>query len=156
MNAKKPTSTEHLASSTRSDEADGRFSVGRAAELLVASRLVELGMNVFFPFSDRSPVDLIGVWKGQTQRIQVKARWQPRVGAGQDVTVNGVNSSNADALIVYLNKPTPSFYIIPATEIDEVSTVMFYPFGRSGKTPRRYWDEWRDRWDILKCSPKCT
>ena len=156
MSEKKPTSTEHLASSTRSDEADGRFSVGRAAELLVAARLVELGLSVFFPFSDRSPVDLIGVWKGQPQRIQVKARWTARVGAGQDVTVNGVNSSNADALVVYIDKPTPSFYIIPAKEVDAVATMVFYPAGRSGKTPRRYWDEWRDRWDILKCSPKCT
>ena len=113
-------------------------------------------MSVFFPFSDRSPVDLIGIWKGQTQRIQVKARWQPRVGAGQDVTVSAVNSSNADALVVYIDKPTPSFYIIPAGEVDGITTMVFYPGGRSGKTPRRYWDEWRDRWDILKRSPKCT
>ena len=155
MNEKKPTSTE-LSTSSRSVDVDGRFNVGRAAELIVAARLVELGLDVFFPFSDRSPVDLIGVWEGHPQRIQVKARWQPRVGAGQDVTVSAVNSSNADALVVYIDKPTPSFYIIPAKEIDEVSTMVFYPAGRSGKTPRRYWDEWRDRWDILKRSPKCT
>tara|TARA_R110000822_G_scaffold76725_2_gene184492 strand:+ start:473 stop:937 length:465 start_codon:yes stop_codon:yes gene_type:complete len=154
VNEKKPTSTGLSASLTTGGE--GRFKVGRSAELLVAARLVDLGFDVFFPFSDRSPVDLIGVWEGHPQRIQVKARWQPRVGAGQDVTASGVNSSNADALVVYLNNPTPSFYIIPAKEINEVSTVMFYPAGRSGKTPRRYWDEWRDRWDILKCSPKCT
>ena len=156
MNEKKPTSTELSASSPKNLEADGRFNVGRSAELLVGARLVELGFNIFFPFSDRSPVDLVSVWKGQTQRIQVKARWSPRVGAGQDITVRGVGSSNTDALVVYLDKPAPSFYIIPAKELDGVTTMMFYPAGRSGKKPRRYWDEWRDRWDILKCSKKCT
>ena len=155
MSEKKPTSTAHSTSS-RSVEVDGRFNVGRAAELIVAARLVELGLDVFFPFSDRSPVDLIGVWEGHPQRIQVKARWQPGVGAGQDVTVSAVNSSNADALVVYIDKPAPSFYIIPAKEVDGISTMVFYPGGRSGKTPRRYWDEWRDRWDILKRSLKCT
>ena len=155
MSEKKPTSTE-LSTSSRSVDVDGRFNVGRAAELIVAARLVELGLDVFFPFSDRSPVDLIGVWEGHPQRIQVKARWQPRVGAGQDVTVSAVNSSNADALVVYIDKPAPSFYIIPAKEVDGISTMVFYPGGRSGKTPRRYWDEWRDRWDILKRSLKCT
>jgi len=155
VSEKKPTSTE-LSTSSRSVDVDGRFNVGRAAELIVAARLVELGLDVFFPFSDRSPVDLIGVWEGHPQRIQVKARWQPRVGAGQDVTVSAVNSSNADALVVYIDKPAPSFYIIPAKEVDGISTMVFYPGGRSGKTPRRYWDEWRDRWDILKRSLKCT
>tara|TARA_R110000824_G_scaffold95166_2_gene228967 strand:- start:280 stop:741 length:462 start_codon:yes stop_codon:yes gene_type:complete len=153
VNEKKPISTELSASSIRSQEVDGRFNVGRAAELLVAARLVELGLSVFFPFSDRSPVDLIGVWKGKTQRIQVKARWQPRAGAGQDITVSGVNSSNADALVVYIDNPAPSFYIIPAKELDGVSTMVFYPGGRSAKRPKKYWDEWRDRWDILKRSP---
>jgi len=154
VNEKKPTSTEPSASSTRDGE--GRFKVGRSAELLVAARLVEFGFDVFFPFSDRSPVDLIGVWEGHPQRIQVKARWTAREVAGQDVTARGVSSSNADALIVYLDKPTPSFYIIPAEEIDGITTMVFYPNGRSGKRPRRYWDEWRDRWDILKRSPECT
>ena len=107
MNEKKPTSTEPSASSTRNGE--GRFKVGRAAELIVAARLVELGFDVFFPFSDRSPVDLIGVWEGHPQRIQVKARWTVREVAGQDVTASGVSSANADVLVAYLDKPTPSF-----------------------------------------------
>lgn len=156
MNEKKPTSTEPSASSIRSLEVDGRFNVGRAAELLVAARLVELGFSVFFPFSDRSPVDLISSWEGHAQRIQVKARWKPRGGAGQDVTISGVSSSNTDALVVYIDNPAPSFYIIPAKELDGITTLIFYPTGRSIKTPKKYWDEWRDRWDILKGSPKCT
>lgn len=118
--------------------------------------MVELGFSVFFPFSDRSPVDLISVWEGHSERIQVKARWQLRAGVGQDVTISGVNSSNADALVVYLDKPAPSFYIIPATELDGVTTMIFYPSGRSMKRPKKYWDEWRDRWDILKIPLKCT
>lgn len=154
MNEKKPISTAHSVSSTNGGE--GRFKLGRSAELLVAARLVDLGFDIFFPFSDRSPVDLIGIWEGQTQRIQVKARWTTREGAGQHVTVSGVRSSNADALVVYLDKPTPSFYIIPSSELNGATTMTFYPGGRSAKRPKKYWDEWRDRWDVLKCSPECT
>jgi hypothetical protein len=156
VSEKKPTFTGRSESSVlKSLESDGRFNVGRAAELLVAARLVELGFSVFFPFSDRSPVDLISSWEGHAQRVQVKARWKPRGGAGQDITITGVSSSNADALIVYIHKP-PSFYIIPTKELGRASTLIFYPSGRSTKRPKKYWDEWRDRWDILKSSKRCT
>jgi hypothetical protein len=121
----------------------------------VAARLVELGFNVFFPFSDRSPVDLISIWDNHAERIQVKARWQPRSWPGQDVTITGVDSLDVDALIVYIHKPT-SYYIIPTEELRGESTLIFYPSGRSATPPKKYWDEWRDRWDVLKCSPKCT
>ena len=156
MSEKKPISTEHSESSTRKSlESGGRFNVGRSAELLVAARLVELGFSVFFPFSDRSPVDLISSWEGHAQRVQVKARWKSRGGGGQDITITGVSSSNADALIVYIHKPL-SFYVIPTKVLGRASTLIFYPSGRSTKQPKKYWDEWRDRWDILKGSPKCT
>ena len=156
MNEKKPTSTELSESSNqRSLEADDRFNIGRAAELIVAARLVEMGFNIFFPFSDRSPVDLVSIWKGHTQRIQVKARWQSREAEGQDVRVVGVDSESADTLVVYIHKP-PTLYIIPTSALDGATTLIFYPSGRSRKPPKKYWDEWRDRWDILKRSQKCT
>ena len=114
-----------------------------------------MGFNIFFPFSDRSPVDMISVWGEHTERIQVKSRWMPRVGRGQDVTVADITPENADALIVYINTP-PSFYIIPTTELRGVSTITLYPTGRSRKRPRKFWDEWKDRWDVLKNAPRCT
>lgn len=138
-----------------SPDTEDRFNVGRSAELLVAARLVELGFNIFIPYSDRSPVDLVSLWVGQLYRIQVKARWLPREWPGQDVTVAGVDALNADALIIYIHKPT-SFYVIPTEELGGESTLIFYPSGRSMKPPKRYWDEWRDRWDILKKAPTRT
>ena len=132
-----------------SPEADDRFNTGRAAELLVGARLVELGFNIFFPFSDRSPVDLISLWDEHTYRIQVKARWQHRECAGQDIGVATVNKSNADVVVAYIHK-AKSFYVIPTKELGSSTHLIFYPFGRSQKPPKKYWDEWRDRWDILK------
>jgi len=150
-NEKKPTSTELSSESSeaKSGEPSLRFDLGRSAELLVAAKLTELGFNVFFPFSDRSPVDLICCWGSHTNRVQVKARWQPRGKAGQDVTVSGVDRHNADTLVVHLHS-TGSYYIIPTEEMSGEHTLIFFLSGRSGKPPRKYWDEWRDRWELLK------
>ena len=150
-------STEGSERSKRlvSPEADDRFNTGRAAELLVGARLVELGFNIFIPFSDRSPVDLISLWDDQTYRIQVKARWQPRECAGQDVGISGVDATTADAVVIYLHK-TKSFYVIPTSKLKKATHLIFYPSGRSQKPPKRYWDEWRDRWDLLKKAPPRT
>ena len=156
MSENELTSTEHSERSLqRSQEVDDRFNAGRSAELLVGARLAELGFDIFYPFSDRTPVDLVSVWKSHAIRIQIKARWLPRDRGGATIIASGVTPQNADVLIAYLHKPE-GYYIIPTAELGGAKTLIFYPSGRSQKSPHKYWDEWRDRWDILKKAPTRT
>jgi hypothetical protein len=146
------TSTEHSERSLqRSQEADDRFNAGRSAELLVGARLVELGFDVFYPFSDRTSVDLVSIWKDHATRIQIRARWVPRERGGATVMTGGINPRTADVLLAYLHKPE-CYYIVPTDKLGGAKSLIFYPGGRSQKSPHKYWDEWRDRWDILKKS----
>ena len=50
-----------------------RSSIGSIAEIKVASKFIEYGMTVFFPFNDNSRIDMIAEHDGNVYRIQVKS-----------------------------------------------------------------------------------
>ena len=159
MPGERRTSTEHSEQQVVNAKAADKFRTCRSAELLTASKLVELGFDIYLPFIDRSSVDLVSVWDEFCHRLQVKSRFHPRIPKGpvwgHDINVTGVTADSADTLIACVYW-IPAYYIIPTIELNGANTLTLYPEGRSKRKPRRYWDEWRDRWDILKKAPTRT
>ena len=50
-----------------------KASIGSIAEIKVATKFVEYGMTVFFPFNDNSRIDMIAEYEGKVYRIQIKS-----------------------------------------------------------------------------------
>ena len=141
MNAETPISTGQWEKSNRS---------GRAGELVVAARLVELGFELYWPVNDRPAIDLISVWKDVVvNRIQVKTKNLPRENQlSQEVRAVGADPKKYDYLIAYLVTQT-AFYILPATTVKSRKTLTFYPNGKTTKVETDY-EPYRDAWHQLR------
>ena len=141
MNEQKPTPTGHREKSNRS---------GRAGELVVGARLIELGFELFWPVNDRPSIDVISVWKDSVvNRVQVKTKSLPRdTQLSQEVRVGGTDAKKYDYLIAYLVTQT-AFYVLPADQIKSKTNILFYPNGKTTKIENDY-ESFRDAWHLLK------
>ena len=120
MSEQKPTPTGHWERSNRS---------GRAGELVVGGRLIELGFELFWPINERPSIDVISVWKDSVvNRVQIKRKY--------------------DFLIAYLVTQT-AFYVLPADQIKTKINILFYPNGKTTKIENDY-ESFRDAWHLLK------
>tara|TARA_R100000655_G_scaffold1656_1_gene6361 strand:- start:219 stop:680 length:462 start_codon:yes stop_codon:yes gene_type:complete len=150
---RKLTSTVHSPKSRRpkAGKAESAFGKGRASELLVAAKLLPLGFDIFFPFSDRSAVDLIVSHKTATHRLQIKSRWDPYTDRGTPIMLGKWNPNLVDFLIVFL--APDSYYVIP---VDEIPTGKFnlslFPYGFSGRKPVKLYEQFKNQWNLLKKS----
>ena len=137
----KPTPTGHWERSNRS---------GRAGELVVGARLVELGFELFWPVNDRPSIDVITVWKDlAVNRVQIKTKNLPRdTQLSQEVRVGGTDAKKYDFLIAYLVTQT-AFYVLPADQIKTKMNILFYPNGKTTKVENDY-ESYRDAWHLLK------
>ena len=141
MNEQKPTPTGHWERSNRS---------GRAGELVVGARLIELGFELFWPVNDRPSIDVISVWKDSVvNRVQIKTKSLPRdTQLSQEVRVGGTDAKKYDYLIAYLVTQT-AFYVLPADQIKSKTNILFYPNGKTAKIENDY-ESFRDAWHLLK------
>ena len=153
MKKRKPTSTGRLPRSKRPRAGKGEiaFEKGRASELLVAAKLLPLGFDIFFPFSDRSAVDLIASQKTATHRLQIKSRWHPYKNRGTPIILGKWNPDLVDFLIVYI--APDNYYVIPVEDIPAGKfNLCFFPFGETRRKAARCYDHYRDCWNLLKKS----
>ena len=141
MNEKNPISSGHWEKSNRS---------GRAGELVVGARLIELGFELFWPVNDRPSIDVISVWKDSVvNRVQIKTKSLPRdTQLSQEVRVGGTDAKKYDYLIAYLVTQT-AFYVLPADQIKSKTNILFYPNGKTTKIENDY-ESFRDAWHLLK------
>lgn len=141
MSEKSPISTGHWERSNRS---------GRAGELVVGARLIELGFELFWPVNDRPSIDVISVWKDSAvNRVQIKTKSLPRdTQLSQEVRVGGTDAKKYDFLIAYLVTQT-AFYVLPADRIKSKMNILFYPNGKTTKIENDY-EAYRDAWHLLK------
>ena len=141
MSDQTPISTGHWEKSHRS---------GRAGELVVGGRLVELGFDLYWPVNDRPSIDVISVWKDSVvNRVQVKTKSLPRdTQLSQEVRVGGTDVKKYDFLIAYLVTQT-AFYVLPADQIKSKTNILFYPNGKTTKIENDY-EAYRDAWHLLK------
>ena len=141
VSEQKPTPTGHWDRSSRS---------GRAGELVVGARLIELGFELFWPINDRPSIDVISVWKDSVvNRVQIKTKSLPRdTQLSQEVRVGGTDVRKYDFLIAYLVTQT-AFYVLPADQIKSKSNILFYPNGKTTKIENDY-ESFRDAWHLLK------
>ena len=123
---------------------------GRAGELVVGARLVELGFELFWPVNDRPSIDVITVWKDlAVNRVQIKTKNLPRdTQLSQEVRVGGTDAKKYDFLIAYLVTQT-AFYVLPADQIKTKMNILFYPNGKTTKVENDY-ESYRDAWHLLK------
>ena len=123
---------------------------GRAGELVVGGRLIELGFELFWPVNDRPSIDVISVWKDTVvNRVQIKTKNLPRdTQLSQEVRVGGTDVKKYDFLIAYLVTQT-AFYVLPADQIKSKMTILFYPNGKTTKIENDY-ESFRDAWHLLK------
>lgn len=151
MKGKNPTSTGHSPRSRRrpAGKTEPNFFKGRAGELLVAAKLLNLGFDVFLPISDRTAVDLIATQRQQTLRVQVKSRWDPLKNKGTQILLGRWDPSLVDLLIIYLHPAI--YYIIPVEELDAGRfSLCLFPYGRGRKRAGQCLEEFFGRWDLLK------
>ena len=141
MSEQKLTPTGHWERSNRS---------GRAGELVVGGRLIELGFELFWPVNDRPSIDVISVWKDSVvNRVQIKTKSLPRdTQLSQEVRVGGTDAKKYDYLIAYLVTQT-AFYVLPADQIKSKTNILFYPNGKTTKIENDY-ESFRDAWHLLK------
>ena len=141
MSEKSPISTGHWERSNRS---------GRAGELVVGARLVELGFDLYWPVNDRPSIDVVSVWKDSVvNRVQIKTKSLPRdTQLSQEVRVGGTDAKKYDYLIAYLVTQT-AFYVLPADQIKSKTHILFYPNGKTTKIENDY-ESFRDAWHLLK------
>ena len=141
MSEKIPISTGHWERSNRS---------GRAGELVVGARLVELGFDLYWPVNDRPSIDVVSVWKDSVvNRVQIKTKSVPRdTQLSQEVRVGGTDAKKYDYLIAYLVTQT-AFYVLPADQIKSKTNILFYPNGKTTKIENDY-ESFRDAWHLLK------
>jgi hypothetical protein len=141
VNEQKLTPTGHWERSNRS---------GRAGELVVGARLIELGFELFWPVNDRPSIDVISVWKDSVvNRVQIKTKNLPRdTQLSQEVRVGGTDVRKYDFLIAYLVTQT-AFYVLPADQIKTKINILFYPNGKTTKIENDY-ESFRDAWHLLK------
>jgi hypothetical protein len=141
VNEQKLTPTGHWERSNRS---------GRAGELVVGARLIELGFELFWPVNDRPSIDVISVWKDSVvNRVQIKTKNLPRdTQLSQEVRVGGTDVKKYDFLIAYLVTQT-AFYVLPADRIKSKMNILFYPNGKTTKIENDY-ESFRDAWHLLK------
>ena len=141
VSGQNPISTGHWDRSNRS---------GRAGELVVGARLIELGFELFWPVNERPAIDVISVWKDSVvNRVQVKTKSLPRdTQLSQEVRVGGTDVRKYDFLIAYLVTQT-AFYVLPADQIKSKSNILFYPNGKTSKIENDY-ESFRDAWHLLK------
>ena len=137
----KLTPTGHWERSNRS---------GRAGELVVGARLIELGFELFWPVNDRPSIDVISVWKDSVvNRVQIKTKSLPRdTQLSQEVRVGGTDVKKYDFLIAYLVTQT-AFYVLPADRIKAKMNILFYPNGKTTQIENDY-ESFRDAWHLLK------
>ena len=123
---------------------------GRAGELVVGARLIELGFELFWPVNDRPSIDVVSVWKDSVvNRVQIKTKNLPRdTQLSQEVRVGGTDVKKYDSLIAYLVTQT-AFYVLPAEEIKTKMHILFYPNGKTTKIENDY-ESFRDAWHLLK------
>ena len=123
---------------------------GRAGELVVGARLIELGFELFWPVNDRPSIDVVSVWKDSVvNRVQIKTKNLPRdTQLSQEVRVGGTDVKKYDFLIAYLVTQT-AFYVLPAEAIKTKMNVLFYPNGKTAKVENDY-ESFRDAWHLLK------
>jgi hypothetical protein len=141
VNEQKLTPTGHWERSNRS---------GRAGELVVGARLIELGFELFWPVNERPSIDVISVWKDSVvNRVQIKTKNLPRdTQLSQEVRVGGTDVRKYDFLIAYLVTQT-AFYVLPADQIKTKINILFYPNGKTTKIENDY-ESFRDAWHLLK------
>ena len=141
MSGQEHTSTGQWEKSNRS---------GRAGELAVGARLVELGFDLFWPVNDRPSIDVVTVWRDSVvNRVQVKTKNLTRdTQLSQEVRVGGTDAKKYDFLIAYLVTQT-AFYVLPADQIKTKMNILFYPNGKTTKLENDY-ESFRDAWHLLK------
>ena len=141
MSEQTPISTGHWEKSQRS---------GRAGELAVGARLVELGFDLYWPVNDRPSIDVISVWKDSVgNRVQIKTKNLPRdTHLRQEVRVGGTDAKKYDYLIAYLVTQT-AFYVLPASRVKAKTNILFYPNGLTAKVENDH-ESFRDAWHLLK------
>jgi len=123
---------------------------GRAGELAVGARLVELGFDLYWPVNDRPSIDVITVWKDSVvNRVQIKTKNLPRdTHLSQEVRVGGTDAKKYDFLIAYLVTQT-AFYVLPASQVKAKTNILFYPNGKTTKIENDH-ESYRDAWHLLK------
>ena len=141
MSEQTPISTGHWEKSQRS---------GRAGELAVGARLVELGFDLYWPVNDRPSIDVISVWKDSVvNRVQIKTKNLPRdTHLSQEVRVGGTDAKKYDYLIAYLVTQT-AFYVLPASRVKAKTNILFYPNGLTAKVENDH-ESFRDASHLLK------
>ena len=141
MSEQKPTPTGQWERSNRS---------GRAGELVVGGRLIELGFELFWPINERPSIDVVTIWKDSVvNRVQIKTKNLPRdTQLSQEVRVGGTDVKKYDFLIAYLVTQT-AFYVLPAEAIKTKMNILFYPNGKTTKIENDY-ESFRDAWHLLK------
>lgn len=123
---------------------------GRAGELVVGGRLIELGFELFWPINERPSIDVVTIWKDSVvNRVQIKTKNLPRdTQLSQEVRVGGTDVKKYDFLIAYLVTQT-AFYVLPAEAIKTKMNILFYPNGKTTKIENDY-ESFRDAWHLLK------
>ena len=123
---------------------------GRAGELVVGGRLIELGFELFWPVNDRPSIDVVTVWKDTVvNRVQIKTKSLPRdTQLSQEVRGGGTDVKKYDFLIAYLVTQT-AFYVLPADQIKSKMTILFNPNAKTTKVENDY-ESFRDAWHLLK------
>ena len=132
---------------------------GAAAELLAAVRLLDHGFSVSWPIGDSDCYDLIADSKKRITRIQVKSSSTKQKGTYHVLFARGgkkvkYTPKEIDYFVVVLMYDTgPAFYVIPIGAIGSKRANFWHPGDHPYTTPKwrvcKY-EEYRDRWDLLR------
>lgn len=134
--------------------------IGSVIELEVATKIMEAGGNVLFPYGHDQPYDLISDFDGNLKRIQVKKARQLSRYNGWEVdprAQSGSARTKSKARCEYdflITKRDTDFFVIPAELILGRSTVSLCEPGRvrGPGGPVAIFDSsvYHEAWDLLK------
>ena len=132
---------------------------GTTAELLVATELLRHGFGASIPVGDTEGYDLISDSGGKILRIQVKSssvktpKGVYRVGFVKGNKKRLYTTQDADMFVAVLSYNSgPAFYVIPLGRVKQHGA--FWAPGEH-PLPQPKWrvckyEEFRDRWDLLR------
>jgi Holliday junction resolvase-like predicted endonuclease len=102
---------------------------GSIAEMMVASRLMEKGWKILFPFGENSRYDLVAEKEGKFVRVQVKYV-TPKNGAldvgcksSNNWTVDKYTADQIDFIAVY-NSENKDVYFVPSSKFNSSSIKL--------------------------------
>ena len=123
---------------------------GSIAELVVASKLMNAGWRVLFPFGENNRYDLVAEKDGKFVKVQVKyvtphnGTLEVNCKSSNNWTVDKYTAKQVDFIAVY-NPKTADTYFIPSSKFNSSSIKLrFKPTKNKQKAKIRYANKFVD------------